>query len=161
MITQQLLKELLSYDPATGVFTWLKSYRDVVTGKTAGTVGRNGYIDIKIKGVRYYAHRLAWLYMTGEMPEGVIDHVDRTKTKNDFANLRDVSIRENTTNQVRAQRNSVTGVRGVVPYVNGYSSQIRVAGKSTHLGVFKTIQDAERAYITARDKFAPLPKRRD
>lgn len=157
-LTQTKLKELLHYDPCTGVFVWLKSRNDVVTGKVAGTKGRNGYLDIKIEGVRYYAHRLAWLYMTGAMPVGVIDHIDRCKTRNVFSNLRDASIAENTTNQVRAQRNSATGVRGVLPYVGGFAAQIHVSGKSKHLGVFKTIEAAEAAYLAAKNEHAPLPK---
>ena len=160
MIDQNQLKELLSYDPDTGVFIWLKSYNNVVTGKQAKTKGRNGYIDIRIKGVRHYAHRLAWLYMTGKNPENVIDHIDRDKTNNKFNNLRDVSRKENTNNQVKPQLNNRTGVRGVIPYVNGYSAQIRIDGKSVHLGVFRNVKDAEAAYICAKDIFAPLPRKR-
>lgn len=161
MINQLELKELLHYDQDLGTFTWLKSYRDIVTGKIAGTNGRNGYIDIKIKGVRYYAHRLAWLYVTGQFPLDVIDHIDRNKTNNCFANLRDVSRKENTNNQVDAQINNATGIRGVLPYINGYSAQIAVNGKSKHLGVFINIEDAQLAYLSAKEMYAPLPKRRD
>jgi hypothetical protein len=160
MIDQNQLKELLRYDPDTGVFTWLKSYNNVVTGKPAKTKGRNGYIDIKIKGIRHYAHRLAWLYMTGKNPNNVIDHIDRDKTNNSFSNLRDVSSKENTNNQVRPQANNKTGVRGVIPYVNGYSSQISVNGKNIHLGVFRSIKDAEGAYLSAKEIYAPLPRKR-
>lgn len=160
MIDQNQLKELLSYNPDTGVFIWLKSYNNAVTGKQAKTKGRNGYIDIKIKGVRYYAHRLAWLYMTGEQPKNVIDHIDRDKTNNKFNNLRDVSVKENINNQIKPNANNSTGVRGVMPYINGYSSQISVNGKNIHLGVFKSIEDAEAAYICAKNIFAPLPRKR-
>ena len=161
MINQSELKELLHYDQESGAFTWLKSYRDTVTGKLAGTNGRNGYIDIKIKGVRYYAHRLAWLYVTGQFPLEVIDHIDRNKTNNCFANLRDVSRKENTNNQVDAQVNNATGIRGVLPYINGYSAQIAVNGKSKHLGIFNNSEDARFAYLSAKEIYAPLPKRKD
>lgn len=159
MISQASLKERLRYDPETNEFTWLKSYNNSVTGQLAGSVNRNGYVSIEVDGMRYYAHRLAWLYMTGNMPFGVIDHKDRNKTRNVFSNLRDVTIRENTTNQVRPQRNSSTGVRGVMPYrLGGYAAQICVHGVSMHLGVFRTIEAAEQVYLAARSKYAPLPE---
>jgi hypothetical protein len=98
--------------------------------------------------------------MTGEQPKNVIDHIDRDKTNNKFNNLRDVSVKENINNQIKPNANNSTGVRGVMPYINGYSSQISVNGKNIHLGVFKSIEDAEAAYICAKNIFAPLPRKR-
>jgi len=94
MITQNELKKLLSYDPEKGVFIWIKSRRGVKAGSQAGSFeGR--YINIKIKGKNYYAHRLAWLYMKGKWPK-IIDHKNEIKTDNTFKNLQSVTHSQNT-----------------------------------------------------------------
>ncbi|MDD0156969.1 HNH endonuclease signature motif containing protein, partial [Shigella flexneri] len=59
-------------------------------GKVAGTISY-GYNAINIDGVRYFAHRLAWLYVYGEWPKQEIDHIDRNRRNNAISNLRDVS----------------------------------------------------------------------
>ncbi len=89
MITQNELKEILHYEPTTGLFTWIKSKR--LKGKTAGTVEAHGYIRIGIKSERYFAHRLAWLYTHGVFPTHEIDHINDIKDDNRIVNLRDVT----------------------------------------------------------------------
>lgn len=86
------LKKLISYDPETGLFTRLVSSR---TGRAlAGFVytpkSWNTYQQIKIDGVQYNAHRLAWAFMTGEQPD-VIDHINGLRHDNRFINLRNSS----------------------------------------------------------------------
>ena len=91
-ITQTRLKELLHYDPDTGVFTWLqRTTNSVQIGDVAGTQnksykGYKGYIRIAIDGVLYLAHRLAFLYQLGWIPIE-IDHDDQIKHNNRWANL--------------------------------------------------------------------------
>lgn len=65
MVTAKELRELLNYDPATGVFTWLSSGSGRKLGQPAGTVWK-GHRTINIAGERYQAARLAWLYLHGE-----------------------------------------------------------------------------------------------
>ena len=95
MITQSQLKELLDYNPDTGIFTWkIKQCSKINIGDVAGTKN-NKYIQIAINFKKYYAHRLAWLYMHGKYPENEIDHINRNKKDNRFCNLRDVNRSQN------------------------------------------------------------------
>ena len=95
-LTQAELKALLHYDPETGKFTWLEQRGRQKAGDEAGAYSEAlGYLLIGINGTRHYAHRLAWLYMTGEWPENVIDHEDRNGANNRFANLKSVTQKRN------------------------------------------------------------------
>jgi hypothetical protein len=93
-LSLERLKELLLFNPCTGIFTW-KQKRN---GRIAGYVWRNGYVMIKIDGVDYQASRLAWLYSYGKWPTLYIDHIDGKPSNNSMYNLRDVSHRENMNN---------------------------------------------------------------
>lgn len=107
------LRELLSYDPLTGEFRRLTTRGPKhKAGQIAGGVTAHGYINITIDGVRYYGHRLAWLFATGEWPKDQIDHADMDRTNNRFANLREASNSDNLCNRGPTKR-SKTGYRGV------------------------------------------------
>lgn len=111
-LTQARLKELLHYDPETGHFTWIKSLSPKIkTGSRAGTIKEGKYIRIKVEGNFYYAHRLAFLYMTGEYPEE-IDHDDRNGLNNKWDNLLNRSHMQNMRN-VGKRRNNTSGYIGV------------------------------------------------
>ena len=111
MITQKELKDLLHYDPETGVFTWLKSGKGrKANGETRGLT--NGYFTIRINWRQYKAHRLAWLYVYGVWPKGQIDHINHNTTDNRIANLREVTNQENHRN-MSLSKNNTSGVTGV------------------------------------------------
>ena len=83
------VKELLHYDPDTGIWTYAKARRRIRVGNIAGCPVSEGYRSIQIDGKGYVTHRLAWLYMTGEDPgEMEVDHIDRDRGNNRFSNLR-------------------------------------------------------------------------
>ncbi|HBA3774519.1 TPA: HNH endonuclease [Escherichia coli] len=134
--------EVLDYNKETGIFTWKKklSARGAV-GKVAGTISY-GYNAINIDGVRYFAHRLAWLYVYGEWPKQEIDHIDRNRRNNAISNLRDVSRVVNALNV--GPRNSNAGIKGVTfcQARNQWQAQINVSGKNITLGRFNTIDEA-------------------
>ena len=113
-MNQKELQEILHYDPATGVFTYLKRVMVRLNiGDVAGTrTHHKGYVYIKISGKQYAAHRLAWLYMTGEWPEYEIDHKNGVKDNNQFKNLRPTTHAENGKNQKKHITNT-SGVMGV------------------------------------------------
>jgi hypothetical protein len=150
-VTAKQLREIVSYDPTTGVFIWRKSTGSVWKGSIAGCLKNNGYIRI---GRFYLAHRLAWLYVHGEWPIGEIDHINGVKHDNRIANLRVVSPAENRQNTAFAQRNSKTGALGTRRTRNGkYTAQIQVKSIIHHLGTFRTLSEAKDAYQFAKERF--------
>ena len=153
MITQKQLKEVLHYNPDTGIFVWIKSNRGLVS-KEAGTLN-GGYLRIKIDHKLYYAHVLAWFYVKGKWPEFEIDHKDRIKTHNWFSNLRDATKSVNQQNQTKARIDSTTGVRGVTKNkVSGrYHVQIMFDKKAIYLGSFSTLKIATGVVLRAKKKF--------
>ena len=116
-ITQQRLKEVLSYNEETGKFTWLISKTNSVkVGSIAGCSHKSlGYIVIRIDGKLHYAHRLAWLYVHGHLPNEnklQIDHIDGDRANNTLYNLKESTSAENNRNQRRQSRNT-SGSTGV------------------------------------------------
>lgn len=135
-ITQERLQELYSYEASTGVF---KSNR---TGKPASSL-HNGYIRITIDYKDYYAHRLTYLYMTGSLPLGIVDHVNHDKSDNRWSNLRVVNHQENCKNTSLYSSNK-SGTTGVYWHDRDkmWTACIYVNGIKKHLGCFECKQDA-------------------
>lgn len=144
MLTQEKLKELMSYDPDTGIFTRLKSIQPRFIGKSAGCENAKGYIEISIGKIKYKAHRLAWLYMTGMNPYDQIDHINGVKSDNRWSNLRQANNSQNCSNK-KARGYSLTR-SGM------YQSEIQHKGTQYYLGCFRTEEEARQAYIEAGKK---------
>lgn len=152
------LKSLLHYDPGTGIFTWRKSIGPKKKGAVAGLVNGEGYHCIGLAGKKYLAHRLAWLYVYGEEPEGQIDHINHLRADNRISNLRDISDTGNRRNQTRSKHNT-SGYVGV-SFNNTsklWMAAIGVSGKSISLGSFKNKQDAINARKAAEKKYGFHP----
>lgn len=151
------LRELLSYDPETGVFTWRVSRKSgtAVAGAVAGTISDRGYVCIKIFGRKYRAHRLAWLHVHGLWPEYDVDHRNRVRHDNRIANLRAVTKAVNQQNRSDAHRNNKVGVLGVQRRRARYVARIQVGGDKKYLGSFKTIEAAQGAYLAAKQVVHP------
>lgn len=150
MITQMELHQVLSYDPATGVFTWLDPAAHCVqVGDRAGFLkkGQN-YRYIKLCGKSYAEHRLAWLYMTGGWPEFEIDHRNRDRADNRFENLRPVTHKQNAENR-GARKGALSGFRGVSWGSGKWYASITHFGERHLLGYFDNIEDAKAARLKA------------
>jgi hypothetical protein len=151
MLTQERLKELLAYDPETGLFIRLQNRPGpgARAGDAAGSVQPNDYRRIFVDGKGYKAHRLAWFYVHGEWPSE-IDHINCNKDDNRLANLRVVSRSQNRMN-VRAYASNKSGYRGVSLYkpTNRWKAQIQVDGRKKALGYYATPEDAYAAYCEA------------
>ncbi|MAC71291.1 MAG: Fis family transcriptional regulator [Gammaproteobacteria bacterium] len=152
--TQARLKEVLDYNEDTGVFRWKKKTSknsNVKIGQVAGT--KELYIIIKIEKINYKAHRLAYMYVTGEDPgELDIDHDDKNKHNNAFSNLRKATRGQNKSN-TNSYKNNKVGIKGVRKKGNRYKAQISKNGKSHYLGSYKTPEAAHKAYCEAADKY--------
>jgi len=152
MLTQERLKELLDYDPETGVFVWKVRRGRVKAGGVAGYKMPVGYIYLQIDGIPYYAHRLAWFYTYGAWPAEEIDHINRVRHDNSISNLRDIAHIKNLWNSHR--RGNSTGFTGVYwsKEKEKYYSQIRAHYVCKHLGYFDTPEAANAAYMAAKSE---------
>jgi HNH endonuclease len=150
-LTQARLKEVLHYEPTTGVFTWLvQTSNRTRVGKPATALSDLGYIRLSIDYWRLYAHRLAWLYMTGEWPKIQIDHKNTIRTDNRWDNLREATNKFNNENRRTAHRTSKSGLLGVRRHRDKFTARIYAEGKEKHLGMFPTPELAHAAYIEAK-----------
>jgi HNH endonuclease/AP2 domain len=148
MITQAELKEVLEYNPDTGVFTWKKTVNSrAVAGSVAGGKNTEGYINLKINRKNYQAHRLAYLYMTGNFPENFIDHINHTKDDNRWVNLRDATNSQNQANAKKPITNK-SGYKGARWHKTNkrWCAEIRYMKKKMHLGYYTTPEEASEAY---------------
>lgn len=150
-LTVQRLKQLLNYDSDSGIFTWkIKVCSRAMPGSIAGSTTNGRYIAIRIDKKRYWAHRLAFLYMTGSWPKFEVDHIDLNKLNNSFNNLRDVPHYINQWNKHSARSDSLTGLLGVSKIKSGYTAQIMANGNYQYLGKFNNAHEAHMAYMSAK-----------
>lgn len=143
MISQECLKELISYNSLTGIFT-LKKYRGgiVKEGGVLGNKNINGYVNIRVNGRSYKAHRLAFLYMVGFIPAEV-DHINRVKDDNRWENLKASNRGDNCRNRSPSNKNCLPV--GVYRHRNKFKAMVGVNYTPNYLGLFETPELAERA----------------
>lgn len=149
-ISAVALRQVLDYDQATGIFRWkVRPARNVFAGDIAGTIGSRGYRIIRVLGVRFSAHRLAWLHVHGKLPEGILDHINRDKDDNRISNLRQAGHELNAWNRPPAANSIATGVclgKGGNPF------RVRVScnGQRRTVGFYATAEEAAAAYANAK-----------
>lgn len=155
-VTQEYLKSFIHYDPDTGIFTRIafppsdktKKRPDLI-GVPTGSVGKNGYVDLRLGVRRMTGHRAAFLWMTGSIPV-VVDHKDGNRSNNRWDNLRACDQSHNLANMGPTKR-STSGIKGVYPCKPGtrWRAQIRVYYQTIHLGCYGTKEEAAEAYKAA------------
>jgi HNH endonuclease/AP2 domain len=156
-LTQEYLRSALSYDPNTGVFVWLwrfdksKNINIRQAGKIAGRAKDNGYAVIGVNGREYYAHRLAWLYMTGEWPANEVDHANCVPSDNRWDNLRAATRVQQSAN-TKLKSNNKSGARGAYLCRGKWTARLRQSGRKVYLGTFATMDEAAEAYRVAACK---------
>ena len=147
-LTAKRLRQVLDYDPETGIFTWRIGHRQgVVAGHL--TRGRRRVV-IGIEQAHYYAHRLAWLYVHGRWPRKWINHRDGNEFSNAIANLREAT-RSQVSWAGRARRNNKSGHKGVYLMRDRkrWCASITTNGNRRFLGYFDTEAEARRVYKRA------------
>lgn len=147
MINQADLKKRLFYDPSTGEFVRIGGHKSV------GRVATNGYMQISVGGKRYMAHRLAWLYVYGELPDTQLDHINQNRLDNRIENLRLATNKQNGEN-VRLFKHNKSGYRGV-SFDRGdgkWRADIKHNGKNIALGKFDCIRLAAIARAEAEEQ---------
>lgn len=152
-LTQSRLKELIHYDPDSGVCRWIVNKARAKAGSLAGGLAR-GYLRVHVDGRDYFVHRLAWLYVHGHMPPEFIDHVNHDKGDNRINNLRLASKAENAQNL-----STLTGMTGVTKAIGcrgRWVARIRIDGRKVHLGMFSTPGEAHQKYLEAKRQHHPF-----
>jgi HNH endonuclease len=152
---REILLQLLEYNPTTGIFRWKTRgsprFDGKLAGKRAGWVASNGYRYVGISSSDYKAARLAWMIMTGQEPPDEVDHKNNVMTDDRWPNLRDATSSQNKIN--RAGTAPLRGAhRRVVDGRVYWMARIKIHGKQTYLGNFKTAEAAHAAYCAASTK---------
>mgnify|MGYP001616455838 FL=1 len=157
ILTAERLRELCHYDYETGVFWKLPAttarLNCAAMCRKLGCLNiTSGYVVVGVNKEQFYAHRLAWLYMTGEWPKDQIDHKNGNRADNKFDNLRDATDGQNKQNRQRAQVDNKCGFLGVHwnKQANKWQSELKTAGKKMYLGQFSNPEYASDAYLKAK-----------
>lgn len=155
-LTADHLRAILHYAPETGVFTRRVNFgKRFKAGTVAGFVMQStGYAALSIGCKHYLAHRLAWLYMTGEWPADQVDHIDHCRTNNRWSNLREATNKQNCENSSdRADR--LSGARGVYFWASRgkWVARIHHNGRKISLGHHATFDLAVAARKAAEIKY--------
>lgn len=146
-LSQKILKRFLKYNQITGKFTWRVKRGPRRKDERAGSKHSEGYIQINFLGKVYFAHRLAFLYITGRWPDE-IDHINHNRRDNRWLNLRECTHKENLSYQ-KVNKANTTGYKGVSKSRGRFRAYIVKNGKQIFLGRHNTKEEAALAYNNA------------
>ena len=149
----ETLRRILNYNPSAGEFTWRVPVGGRArVGEKAGTPDQHGYVIIRYRGKGYKAHRLAWLYVYGLWPKGILDHKDGDAGNNSISNLREADGTLNGLNVSAPSRNTTSGRRGVSWFAQyqKWKASIQYAGRKYFLGHYNDPDEAEEVYLLAK-----------
>ncbi|NCH77582.1 HNH endonuclease signature motif containing protein [Cronobacter sakazakii] len=153
-LTKEYLSDVLSYSPETGVFKWKVKAGPCSPGSLAGSYNSHGYRLISVNHQRYFAHRLAWLFFYGELPDGFdIDHINGIRDDNRISNLRLATRSQNNMNSIVSSKNK-SGCRGVCFHKRDklWHARVFVGRKAVAFKTFKDKDDAVEFVTSERAK---------
>lgn len=151
--SQERLHELFDYNAETGDLI-AKTKRTGRGGWEPGDVvgyeDAYGYLKTTVDGRPLMLHRVIWKWVTGQEPPSHLDHVNRVKRDNRWANLREADARLNSANKPPSVVN-FSGAKGVSisRYTGEWSASITIRGEARRLGKFVSREEAIEAYNAA------------
>jgi hypothetical protein len=152
-IAHERVRELVSYDPETGIFRYKMDRRHgVKAGDIAGNAANAGHLKVKVDNNHVLAHRLAWFYVHGEWPPQEIDHINRNPSDNRLCNLRLADRSLNNFNKTCTAKSGFKGVYRQTKKGGGFMAIISVRGDRRYLGTFPTAVEAHQAYLNAAEE---------
>jgi hypothetical protein len=121
-------------------------------GDLAGWEDNRGYRRIQLGERTYLTHRLVFLMHHGYLPK-IVDHIDGDRLNNKIENLREVTPSQSSCN-IKTRVNSISGVKGVTwrKDRNRWIAKITYQGKVYHVGLYKDVEDAEKAIQERRSE---------
>lgn len=139
-----LLKSKVYFDMFLGRFIWIQGRNK---GRFAGGYDKEGYWMIKLNDKYWFAHRLAWLYVYGKLPDTILDHINKNKSDNRIENLRECSLRQNRYNS-KLNKNNTSGYRGIhfSKKAKKWKAAIHKGNKYILVGYFTTLEEAVLKY---------------
>ena len=144
----ELLREFLSYNPDTGLLTWIKKQTGrkatIEPGTVVSFLRKDGYLQLTVRSRKILAHRAAWALHYGEWPKKHLDHANGVRSDNRIGNLRLATRSQNQHN--RAATND-TGVCGVYRRKNRFIAKITHEHIQYNIGSFLSIEDASDARL--------------
>ena len=156
-LTQETLRDILHYNPHSGVWVWKIAINKIKVGDIAGNITNKLYKRICINNVRYLSSRLAFLYMEGHFPVNEVDHIDRDSTNDKWLNLREATRKANVINRSKGKKNK-SGVMGVHwdKSRDKWLSSIRIDKVLKSLGRFADFSKAVMCRYNAEIKYGFL-----
>ncbi len=147
--SKEELFHLFSYDRECGVLIWKNPpwNKRFLIGRIAGSLGTDGYWDIRINCTNFRAHRLIFFIETGTQPE-MIDHIDGVVVRNHYSNLRESTNRKNQQNRDTHRKGRLVGASWE-KNKNAWRSRITLNKKRVLLGYFPTEFEAHWTYLKA------------
>lgn len=151
-VTVERLREVLDYNPDTGILRWKTRRGRIPAGAIAGAKREDGYVEVRVDKKKLYAHRIAWAIVHGEFPI-TVDHRNQDPSDNRLHNLRAATASQNQHNR-GPNKNSTTGIKGVHAHVSGrFVAEIWVGGTKHYLGIYDTPLEAQAAYKIGADTY--------
>lgn len=138
-LTAERARELLDYDPVTGVLR--KRSRINGSWRQVTTINKDGYLCVKLDQKVYIAHRVIFLIMTGRWPHPTIDHLSRCRTDNRWANLREATAKENHANRGPSKRSEHPGAFKMLN-TGRYEARASINRRTVKLGTYDTPEEA-------------------
>ena len=157
-LTAHEARMLWAYDPLTGLLTRRTDAHGGrwKAGQVVGCINKYGHVVVGFRGRLYYAHRIAYLMVTGAWPVHGVDHIDGDGSNNAWSNIRVATQAQNCQNQHHGRRRNRSGFLGVSQKRNKYEFAIQVNGARQRKGGFSTAEEAHQAYIEAKRRLHPF-----